>query len=110
MWFARDGMNLSVDEPQSIVMRDQEGQQQGANHWAGLREIMDEQLDGFWEKVNWHRHSCNLCRKTVVVDGVERSVKAGVIDGITATRVPCCAVHECPLDLENMGRSRLVPM
>lgn len=47
MWFAPDGMNLVVDDPQPVVMRDLEGQQQGGNDWAGLREIMDEQLDGF---------------------------------------------------------------
>ncbi|CAN0301829.1 unnamed protein product, partial [Ectocarpus sp. 6 AP-2014] len=44
---------------------------------------MSEQLEGFGGKVSWHRHSCNLCRKTVHENGAMRSVKASVIDGIT---------------------------
>lgn len=102
-------MNIVVHNPQPVVIRDIDGLQQGANHWDGLRDVMADQLDGFWEKVSWHRHSCNLCRKTIIVNGQARSIKAGVLDGITATRGPSCAVWECPLDLVNLGGARSVP-
>ncbi|CAN0096791.1 unnamed protein product [Ectocarpus sp. 12 AP-2014] len=90
MWCAPAGMNLIVDEPQPVVIRDVDGQQEGANHWEGLREQMTHQLDGFWGKVSWHRHSCDLGRKAIVVNDGWRSIKAAVI------------VQECPLHLVNL--------
>lgn len=95
-----------MSEPRAVMIRDVE-QQQGANHWAGLRELMSDQLEGFWAKSPWHRHSCELCRKWIFISGQWRSMKAAVIDGITNTRGPCCAVHECPYDLVNLGGARL---
>lgn len=34
-----------------MVIRDVHGEQQGANHWAGLRQLLSQQLEGFWGKV-----------------------------------------------------------
>lgn len=106
LWFPPEGLTLVVRNPRSVWIRDVDGEQQGANHWRGLRELMAELLEGFWEKVPWHRHSCDLCRRVIEVDGQLRSIKAAVFDGITNTRGPCCAVHECPHDLPNLSGAR----
>jgi len=106
LWFPPAGCTLDVGDPRPVWIRDIDGEQQGANHWKGLREEMEEQNEGFWGTVAWHTHSCDLCRRTIEVDGQPQSIKAAVIDGITNTRGPCCAVHECPHDLPNLSGAR----
>ena len=99
-------MSLVVTDPKSVVIRDVAGDQQGANYWVGLRELMEEINDGFWGRMPWSRHNCTICRRDLHVNGEWRSLKAAVIDGITNTRGPACAVHECPFDLPNIDRTR----
>ena len=107
MWVPPEGVLLIAHEPQEVRIGDREGQQQGANHWEGLRELMAETLEDFAERNPWKTHSCNLCRKSITVDGQSsHSMKAAVLDGITNTRSPCCAVHECPYPLPDLGGSR----
>lgn len=84
------------------------GTQQGANYWAALRVLMGDLLEGFWSRVSWARHSCDICLQILMVNGQQRSIKAGVSDGCTNTRHAACGVPECPHDLPDIGGSRRV--
>lgn len=85
---------------------DVDGEQAGATHWTGLRELMDEVINSFWSKVPWAGHECDLCRRTILIDDEKRSVKAAVVDGCNNTNHLKCKVHECTPDLPNLAESR----
>lgn len=110
LWFPPPGSSLVVSTPKPVVLRDIGGEQQGANHWKALRQLMATLLEDMWAKACWAKHSCDLCRRWIVINGEWRSIKAAVIDGIVNTRGPCCAVHDCPHDLPNLGGARSVLM
>ena len=82
------------------------GELLGANHWAGVRDVVAELQQSFWKKTPWPGHACDLCRRMVVVNGEPRTIKAAVIDGCNNTRHPKCKVYECALDLESLGGTR----
>ena len=82
------------------------GDQQGAHNWAALRSTMAELLDNFWTRTPWPGHACDVCKRTVEVNGEARTMKAAMVDGCNNTGSPKCKVYECTEDLENVGRSR----
>lgn len=95
-----------MSAPQTTKVTDVVGEQQGVKYWAGLRHVMDRLLENFWARVPWSRHSCDLCRRTVEVDGQEVTVHAAALDGIRNTRGFKCAVYNCPADLVDLRGSR----
>ena len=85
---------------------DVEGEQQGAHYWAGLQSMMSQLLTSIWSKTPWPGHACDVCRRTVVVNGEERSIKAAVVDGCNNTSHPKCKVYECPRSLQRGAGAR----
>ena len=67
---------------------------------------MREVLSTLWERAGWTGHACDVCRKNITFKGELYSVKAAVVDGITATRHDKCVFHGCRLDLPGMGGQR----
>ena len=77
------GQEFLVSYPQTTKkVTDVVGEQQGVQYWAGLRGVMDTLLEEFWVRVPWSRHSCDACRRTVEVDGLNVTVQTAALDGI----------------------------
>lgn len=106
VWVPPEGCNLVAETPEEVRIMDIEGEQQGAHHWAGLHSIMEELLKSFWSKTPWPGHACDICRRTVIVDEEERTIRAAVIDGCNNTRHPKCKVYECPRGLKRGAGAR----
>lgn len=85
---------------------DMTGELDGANAWEGLRREVGVEGKRVWADAGFTGHSCDTCRQDVEVDGSVHSVQAAVVDGITATRHPKCAVHGCKWDLPGLGGER----
>ena len=62
-------------------------------------------LKRFWGRVPWPGHACDVCTRTVEVDGEARSMKANVVDGCNNTRHPKYKVYNCPEELESVGEA-----
>ena len=105
-WFPPPGQKVLIFTPQTTKVTDVVGEQQGVKYWAGLRDVMDRLLDGFWSRVPWARHSCDQCRRAVILDDQEVVIQAAALDGIRNTRGFKCATYGCPLDLGNTRGAR----
>lgn len=106
MWVAPAGQTLNADDPQEVAVKDVVGQQGGANYWAGLRVVMEELLEKFWQTVPWARHVCNRCTKNVTLDdGQATTVRVMAADGVVNTRWTKCKVLHCTQDLSS-GRGQ----
>ena len=57
------------------------GDQQGAHHWAALRST----TAGLLTRPLWPGHVCDVCRRTIEVNGEARTMKAAVVDGCNNT-------------------------
>ena len=102
MWIpAVDGQELIAHNPRIVPILDTQGVQSGSNYWKGLADKVDEWFSqGYWSKVPWASHSCNVCRKDIDLGGGQtQSVQAAVVDGLTACRAYKCSIHGCVSDL-----------
>ena len=99
LWFAPDGAEIVAHSPQEVGIIAVWGAQSGDNSWNGLLQPMTEVLENQRETAPWVGHSCDSCRKDILVDGEYYSVQAAAVDGITATPHAKCIFHGCKLGL-----------
>lgn len=85
-WCPLKGQVLSARTPTEFDVFDYQGEQSGQNTWAGLRAVTERIARDYFNDSIWMHHACNLCRRTVPVDGGELPVQACCIDGETSTR------------------------
>lgn len=94
-WVPPPGQRIVVDRPCEVCIVDHRGSLSGANHWTGLRALLEEILEEIARDGLWTRHTCSLCQQLIYAGGRWRWIRTVITDGLTALKFAKCSVYGC---------------